>query len=477
MQVFILGMHRSGTSALARVLNLMGLYFGGEQVSTGRNPENRKGFWERRDVRTLNDTILFNADCDWDYVSAFNVDSLPEERIDDYRAAMADIVMDMDAHRPWFLKEPRFCLLFPVWRAVLEMPFCIHIHRNPLEVAHSLKARNGVPIRVGLALWELYNRLALKASDGLPRHIVSYADLLDNPMATVETIHAALVQYGTYALRVPAARELGAFLDHGLRHHRREVKSLQAVATASQLELYHALNADSPLEPAASAPLPAKTIDTLTSYETGVDIGERMKLWRASNEGRSDPNLKLRLALAELELRHALSTGEQTRARLRASETNAEATRRQLASERQELAKRDERIRSSRKTIEQTQAVRRDLAEKLSRRELELRDLATKLATRDETIRSSRQTIAQAQRERRDVATKLTKRDMEVRDLTTKLAVRDVQFQASRKTIEQTQAERRDLTAKLSNRDREVRELERAKDRFGAYPSHSRAGP
>ena len=61
MQVFILGMHRSGTSALARVLNLMGLYFGGERVSTGRNRENRKGFWERRDVRLLNDTILFNA--------------------------------------------------------------------------------------------------------------------------------------------------------------------------------------------------------------------------------------------------------------------------------------------------------------------------------------------------------------------------------------------------------------------------------
>ena len=463
MQVFILGMHRSGTSALARVLNLMGLYFGGEQVSTGRNPENRKGFWERRDVRTLNDTILFNANCDWDCVSAFNVDTLPDERVDDYRTAMADIVMDMDAHRPWFLKEPRFCLLFPVWRAVLEMPFCIHIHRNPLEVAHSLKARNGVPIRVGLALWELYTRLALKASVGLPRLIVSYEDLLQNPTATVETIHAALVQYGAYALRVPAARELGAFLDHGLRHHRQEPKSLQAVATASQLALYRALNADGPVERVASAPMPTKSIHTLANYEASVDIGERVKLWRASNERRSQPNLKTQLALTELELRHALTTGDQAKERLRISETKAEATRRQLEADRKELAKRDERIRSSRQTIEQTQAVRRDLAEKLARRELELRDLATKLATRDETIRSSRQTIAQAQRARRDVAGKLAKRDMEARDLSTRLAVRDVQLQTFRKTVEQTQAERRELTAKLSTRELEVRELERAK--------------
>ena len=309
MQVFILGMHRSGTSALARVLNLMGLYFGGEQVSTGRNLENQKGFWERRDVRTLNDTILFNANCDWDCVSTFRVNELPSETLDDYRAAMADIVMDMDAHRPWFLKEPRFCLLFPVWRAVLEMPFCIHIHRNPLEVAHSLKERNGVSIRVGLALWELYNRLALQASTGLPRHIVSYADLLDDPMGTVEAVHAALVDFGAYELRVPSRRELAAFLDQGLRHHRRELKSLQSVATASQLELYDALNADHPPDSVVRAPLPSKSIDTLATYEGSVDIAERIQLWRASNERRSDPNLKMQLALAELELRHARSTG------------------------------------------------------------------------------------------------------------------------------------------------------------------------
>ena len=466
MQVFILGMHRSGTSALARVLNLMGLYFGGEQVSTGRNLENQKGFWERRDVRTLNDTILFNASCDWDCVSAFRVDELPGERIDDYHAAMADIVMDMDAHRPWFLKEPRFCLLFPVWRAVLEMPFCIHIHRNPLEVAHSLKERNGVPIRVGLGLWELYNHMALQASAGLPRHVVSYEDLLDNPTATVDALHAALVDFGAYELRVPSRRELAAFLDHGLRHHHRGRKSLQAAATASQLKLYDALNTGRPPDSVVDTPLPTKSVETLAIYESTVDIVERVQLWRASNERRSEPNMKMQLALAELELRHARSTEE----RLQVSETRAEATRRRLEAERQrlatELAKRDERIRLSRQTVEQTQAARRDLAEKLSRREHELRDLATKLATRDEKIRSSRQTTAQAQRARREVASKLAKRDMEVRDLTTKLAVRNEQFRAARQTITETQAARRDLSAKLADRESALGTLERHKDRL-----------
>ena len=46
MQLIVLGMHRSGTSVLARMLNLMGAYFGAEGASTGASKENPKGFWD-----------------------------------------------------------------------------------------------------------------------------------------------------------------------------------------------------------------------------------------------------------------------------------------------------------------------------------------------------------------------------------------------------------------------------------------------
>ena len=472
MQVLILGMHRSGTSALARVLNLMGLYFGTERVSTGRNAENQKGFWERRDARVLNDTILFNAGCDWDCLSAFPGDDLPDARLAEYRAAAADIVMDMDAHRPWFLKEPRLCVLLPVWRPVLEVPFCIHIHRNPLEVAHSLKVRNGIPIRAGLALWELYNRLALQASAGLPRHVVSYADLLDDPTATVASIHAALVQSGDYELRVPALRELTAFLDQELRHQRRERKSLQSVATASQLQLYAALE-DGPIPSVADGSPPANCLEILRKYEASVDIDERVRHWRASNERRSEPNTKLQLALAESELRHALSNNEQARERLRTAEkrleqgvvaqqglaaklSKREMETRDLATK---LAIRDEKIRSSRQTLDDTLAARRDLASKVSRQQLELRELATKLAVRDEKIRSSRQTLDDTLAARRDLASKVSGQQLELRELATKLAARDEIIRSSRQTIRDTLAQRRDLAAKLSKRETELRDL------------------
>lgn len=515
MQVFVLGMHRSGTSALARVLNLMGLYFGGERVGTGRNLENEKGFWERRDVRTLNDTILFSARCDWDCVSAFEPDKLPDQKLSEYRAVVADIVMEMDAHRPWFVKEPRLCLLFPIWRTVLEMPFCIHIHRNPLEVAHSLKRRNGIPVRAGLALWEFYNRRALQATSGLPRQIVSYADLLEDPVATVGTIHEALAQFGEYGLRVPSSRELGAFLDDGLRHHRRERTSLRAVATASQLALYDALTGDGQIDAAGVEAMPGKCIDMLARHEETVDVEERIRSWRASNAQRSQPNTEMQLALARLDLRHARSASEDARAKLQALEqrlaksqgterelsarlagreeriraadqaaAQGQETRRQLAarlSEREletrqlatklreheskardlttKVAVRDERIRTYRRTTEQVLTARRELASKLREHESNARDLTTKIAVRDERIRTYRRTSEQVLTERRELA-------QELRDLATKLAVRDEQIRSSGAAIEQTQAERRQLAQKLSARESDIQALLRTKDRL-----------
>ena len=142
MQLIVVGMHRSGTSVLARLLNLMGAYFAPEGLGTGANQENPKGFWERRDVRSLNDFVLHGAGCDWNRVSGFDLGSLPESLVAEFEKRAADIVLSMDAYRPWLLKEPRLCLLLPLWRRVLEAPVCIHILRHPVEVASSLRTRN-----------------------------------------------------------------------------------------------------------------------------------------------------------------------------------------------------------------------------------------------------------------------------------------------------------------------------------------------
>ena len=302
MQVFVLGMHRSGTSAIARVLNLMGLYFGGEGVSTGRNAENVKGFWERHDVRALNDSILFASGGDWDVVSKLDLDALPADVKAGYISAAADVVLNMDAHRPWFVKEPRLCLLFPIWREALETPVCIHIHRNPLEVAQSLRARNGIPISTALAMWEVYNVHALHASNGLPRHFLGYEELLRTPMPVVESLHGFLTDAASYPLRLPDCSELSSFLEASLRRQRTDMDALAEAASPSQLELYEFLKG-SASSPQPQAPSPA-CLETLQSYEATVELAERTSRARASQERRTSDGLELQLALRKLELRH-----------------------------------------------------------------------------------------------------------------------------------------------------------------------------
>ncbi|MCY4514448.1 MAG: glycosyltransferase [Candidatus Tectomicrobia bacterium] len=333
MQVFILGMHRSGTSALARVLNLMGLYFGGENAGTGRSSENEKGFWERRDVRMTNDSILFTSNCDWDLLSGFDVPSIPADTYAGHRSAIANIVMKLDTHRPWFVKEPRLCVTFPLWRETLEQPVCIHIVRNPLEVAHSLKTRNRIPIRVGLALWELYNTRALQAASGLPLLCVSYEDLLDTPGPTVDSVRSFLAGQGDYRIRMPSSGELSSFLDVGLRHHRKSATALSSVATGHQLELYRLLRS---VEAPDSKPddVSRKCLDTLRKYEAAADVGERRRLAKARQKRRRRSHLELHIALQDVELRHALDAS------------------RRLDSTRQGLEQRVARLQDARRKLE-----------------------------------------------------------------------------------------------------------------------------
>ena len=345
MQVFVLGMHRSGTSVLARILNLMGFFFGSENVSTGRNAENEKGFWERRDVRTLNDTVLFTAGCDWDRVSELDLDAIPASSKAAHRSAAADIVMNMDAHRPWFMKEPRFCVLLPVWRDVLEIPVYIHIQRNPLEVAHSLKARSGIPIRAGLALWETYNVRALEASAGLPRLFVSFEDLMQDPVSTVESLHAALVEQKIHGLRVPTEPELTLFLDEELYRQRRSTKSLRAVATASQLSLYHLLQSGQDDPDAVVAPtLTAKCIETLRKYEQTIDVDSRVERAHARQQQRSGTNLELQLALKNLELKHTLASIREASGKVRMLERKIEQLQQVAGEVKTNLALSDQKV-------------------------------------------------------------------------------------------------------------------------------------
>src|SRR5690554_6491748 len=153
----VLGMHRSGTSAIAGSLGLCGAWVGEQDELTEAKQESPRGFFERRDLRAICDRLLHSAGADWWKVSGFEPISIPHDALSEQSRALRKMLDELDKHGTWVVKEPRLCLLLPALRGEIADPVCIHIHRNPLEVAQSMRLRNGFGVAEGIALWETYN--------------------------------------------------------------------------------------------------------------------------------------------------------------------------------------------------------------------------------------------------------------------------------------------------------------------------------
>ena len=240
-QLIVLGMHRSGTSCITNILNLMGAYCGSEQELTGFNEENPKGFWERRDIRNICDYLLHSFGGDWWKVSDFSTDNLSQKIITKAQTDFKLIVEQLNSHQVWVIKEPRLCLLFPILKTCLSNPIIIHVHRNPIEVAKSLRKRNGYSLHFGIALWELYNRYAIYASEELPKVLISYNEIISNPNKAVQKFFYELISLGVTDIKRPNSDLIGQLIDINL--YREKNNELVAQYLSShQLKLYDYLN-------------------------------------------------------------------------------------------------------------------------------------------------------------------------------------------------------------------------------------------
>lgn len=288
MQLIVLGMHRSGTSSVTRLLNLAGAYFGPEGIATDPNRENPKGFWERRDVREVCDGLLLGGGFDWWRIADFTPDRIPETVIAEQADSFTRIVHQLDAHRPWVMKEPRLCLLMSLLRPALEVPVFIHATREPLEIAESLAARNGFSVPVGLALWEAYTLGALAASSGQPRAHVSYAELLTDPVGVTTRLVAQLEELGVQGLRVPSEREITSFITPDLRHQREQSESRRGHLNGSQLLLADMLDTGALPEGADVPSLSSGAATSLRAFEAGQAVMAELAALRLDTEAQRE---------------------------------------------------------------------------------------------------------------------------------------------------------------------------------------------
>lgn len=212
MQILVLGMHRSGTSATARLINMMGAYFSPSHIALKASHENPKGFWERRDVIAVNKELMALECCDWNHLPHWNFtkkSNPPASLIE----KMQLILQDLDKNNHWFIKEPRMCLTLSYWLPLLNNPIALIVYRDPHEIAVSLKTRNQMSYDYSIALWEYYAVSLLNQSQHLPRIFVSHAALLSRPMDTCEYLFNELSLKGAKHLTMPHRDAVEEFID------------------------------------------------------------------------------------------------------------------------------------------------------------------------------------------------------------------------------------------------------------------------
>lgn len=214
----VLGVYRSGTSALARALNLCGATLPA-QVMPARLGVNPKGFWESEAVNDLDARLLHNLGADWNRVDF----ELPSSGtlVDEFRADLDELLAREYGDAPLILvKDPRVCVLASLWQRALTQagyhPAYVVLVRNPLEVARSLESRGDMPVADGLALWLAYMQRVEAFAGTVDADIVHvrYAELLDDWRRVLQRIAQGL--HVPLAIERHAA-EIDRFLEPAMR--------------------------------------------------------------------------------------------------------------------------------------------------------------------------------------------------------------------------------------------------------------------
>lgn len=179
----ILGMHRSGTSLMSQIIRSLGAYLGEENELLGASNDNLDGFFENLEISCADNNILHLLNREWYSLEPIEIDynNLEIKRI--MFGLKKSVLKLFEKSNEIAIKDPRIALLLPLWEKLfqnleVEVEY-IWIFRNPLEVAESLKKRNGYCKKHSLMLWIYYNLSILTFLKNKTYLLINYKDIIE----------------------------------------------------------------------------------------------------------------------------------------------------------------------------------------------------------------------------------------------------------------------------------------------------------
>ena len=162
-RIVVHGVHRSGTSFMASVLERAGCWYAEDEYKMPPQKDNPNGFWERTDVVELNDRVLTKLNLNWFTLNP----SIQNHRYTELKLTFEEqilkVVRRLDKYDNWFIKDPRLSMTWALWADYLKPTHHVVVHRHPISVAKSLNRRNGVSIHHGLIFWYHQTRMIAKS--------------------------------------------------------------------------------------------------------------------------------------------------------------------------------------------------------------------------------------------------------------------------------------------------------------------------
>ncbi|MGE0461096.1 MAG: hypothetical protein AB7Q16_06980 [Vicinamibacterales bacterium] len=212
-------MHRSGTSVVSRLLNLLGVHLGPGEALMRAADDNPKGFWEHHPLVMINDEILARFGGGWDAPPAFPPMWPRHHDFEDLKSRARTILAGEFGSTPlWGFKDPRSSITLPFWQEVVGPMRYVICLRAPNAVVASLARRNGMDPGRAERLWLAYVHASLVHTRNQPRLLVFYDDVLDDWRTELRKL-AAFIGLPGRAEDPDVQRAASDFLEHDLRHH------------------------------------------------------------------------------------------------------------------------------------------------------------------------------------------------------------------------------------------------------------------
>jgi len=427
--VVVLGMHRSGTSTVARGLQALGVDLGNNLLP--QQPDNPRGFWEDSGLLAINEELLASCGLVWHSFGAVDARHWSSPGLDDLRLNAINYVRKNFGDRPiWGFKDPRTARVLPFWQSVfkhlgIKDTYVIAV-RNPISVARSLEARNQFSTEKSYILWLDHVIPSVLGTSGKPCVVTNYDALLTSPKQQLVRIAKALGLGLGKKAGVPIDEFAEQFIEPDLRHSVYDEKDLRLDPSISRLTRV------------AYELLLKRSKDRL---RTGDD--EFKKGWKYVKETYAEI-LPVTRQLEKLSAEH------------RGSLADYQLNLQQITDLQHQIASRDQRLTEQLAQLDDRGVQIAGLNETIATQSQDLAQLNEVVAERVRQLTEMREQLGQREQQLAEFGRELTERDGRISDQHRQLTERELQLVSLNEMLVVNDAELKGTAAELEQAHAEI---------------------